>query len=130
MYDSEQSFKAIFIEYDGDLAKDFKVEHGITIDHRIWGFGMLIDVKSREYGGWYLNVKFSNHYKMILSDTISSYFVKSMAINREYLSIYKNNALSEVEVVTESIVAPKNLNMIEDEALKRFAQAEALPDSV
>ncbi|CAM3083586.1 hypothetical protein [Vibrio rarus] len=91
----EYSLQECLKQYSHELHNVFEVEHGMTLNHRLWGDGLVIDIKVRSYGGWYLNVKFRNHNKLILSDTLTGYFIKGMSVKREYADIYLSDVHNE-----------------------------------
>lgn len=132
MSKSDHSFKSYFSSYLGELHKDFEVEQGVTMEHRIWGSGTVLSVAIRDRGGWYLNVQFSNHQKQILSESILGHFVKSMSIKSEFANIYKQQVVDitreeEGRLSCELVDAGDSIPLLQDE-LSTVACINETPD--
>lgn len=109
--------KLYISDYKGALHEDFKVEHEMTMFHRLWGSGKVESIVVRERGGWYLNVKFSNHHKIIISDTLSGYFVRKISVKTEYFHVYNDHSAKHESDLFNNLNEP-NLASEESQNIK------------
>ncbi|MGF1719135.1 hypothetical protein L4D20_03715 [Vibrio kyushuensis] len=86
-----------------NLADIFRPEHSISIFHRQWGKGEVLNVISRPLGGFYIDIEYSNHVKTILSTSLSGYLIKNISIDCNFLEMYLGRNVSQENVPVPSL---------------------------